>query len=160
MISIINILQISSQPMETKPRNINLRTQSWLEWDKSSFELQFINYKMLWTIFTTGSWHQGLNVKTKYTKLNCSTKLWQREAAPAYCNMYVKIALVILSITSSYITSLICQNVLRPHTPGYWALMFYSKELPTRISHISTRISVFSCKYITITEALLVERYI
>ena len=27
--------------------------------------------------------------------------------------MYVKIALVIMSITSSYITSLICQNVLR-----------------------------------------------
>ena len=35
------------------------------------------------------------------------------EAANAHCNMYVKIALVIMSITSAYITSLICQNVLR-----------------------------------------------
>ena len=122
------MLQISSRPMETKPRNINSRTQSWLQWDKSSFELQFINYKMLWTIFTTGSWHQGLDVRTKYTKLNCSTKLWQREAAPAYSNMYVKIALVILSITSSYITSLICQNVLRPRTHCYWALMFIARS--------------------------------
>ena len=39
--------------------------------------------------------------------------LLKTEAANVQCNMYVKIALVIMSITSSYITSLICQNVLR-----------------------------------------------